>query len=300
MAERRAPLWRLVLSWLFLLIFCLAAPAALVAGWARLAVIDGEVYARTVSAMAADGRVQNAVGRVIAARVQNALAGENPTATEVLQSRVVGEVFRERTADVVASEAFRQTWEATTGSAHRRLVLETPQRLGEPVTLDFSPLLDDIEADVADLDVELPPDFALDAGSLRFEVLDAATADRIRLAVARADVAFAVALAVTALALILSIALAPERLAAMGLAGFGLAIAMVALIAVMLAAQEWVMSETGAEGGRDVIEVILDAVSQGLRLMAVGLALLGLLLAGLFTGLRALGATTSRRSPPVG
>ncbi len=300
MAERRAPRWRLVLSWLFLLVFCLAAPAALVAGWARLAVIDSEVYARTLSDTAADGRVQNAVGRVIAARVQMALAGENPTATEALQSRVVGEVFRESTTDVVASEEFRQTWDAATRGAHSLLVLDMPERLGEPVTLDFSPLLDEIEADVAALDIELPPDFALDAGSLQVEVFDAMTADRIRLAVERIDLAFAVALAGAALALILSIALAPDRLVAMGRAGFGLAVAMVVLIAVMLAVQEWVMSETGAEGGRDVIEVILDAVSQGLRLTVVGLALLGLLLAALFTGLRALGPAAPRRATPVG
>ena len=300
MGRQRGSLWRIVLSWLFLLIFCLAAPAALVAGWARLAVIDGAVYTATLRDMAADGRVQNAVGRVISARVQTALAGENPTATEVLQSRVVGEVFRETTSDVVASEAFRETWETTTQGAHRLLVAELPERWGEPVALDFSPLADEIEADVDALEIELPADFTLDAETLRVEVFDAATADRIRLAVQRVDLTFAVALAVAIVALLLSIALAPVRLAAIGRAGFGLAIAMVVLIALMLAAQEWVMNETSAEGGRDVIEVILDAVSQGLRLTAVGLALVGLLLAALCGGLRALAAATPRRASSPG
>lgn len=284
----------MILSWVFLILFCLAAPPALVAGWARLAVIDSEMYARTLRDMAADGRVQNAVGRVISARVQTALAGENPTATEALQSRVVGEVFRETTSDVVASEEFRRTWETTTVAAHD-LLTDMSDRQGEPVTLDFSPLLDDIQADVATLEIELPPNFVLGADTLRVQVFDAATADAIRFTAQRADLTFLSTLIVAILALVLSIALAPDRLAAAARAGFGLALAMVVLIALMLAAQEWVMSETGAEGGGDVIEVILDAVTQGLRLTAVGLALVGLLLAGLFTGLRALGTPPRRR-----
>ncbi|MGH2616347.1 MAG: hypothetical protein ACRDJC_13975 [Thermomicrobiales bacterium] len=292
MIERRAPLWRTGLSWLFLLVFCLAAPTALITGWARLTVVSAEVYGSTMADIAADGRVQNAVGRVIAARVTATMSGENPTATEALQSRVVGEVVREAMRGVVESEEFRDTWEATNRGAHRLLAEELEARRGEPVVLDFSPLLDNIQTEVASLDLDLPPDFSLDATDLRIQVFDAGTADRIRLAVGRVDLVAWAALAITVLALILAIGLAPDRLAAIGRAGFGLAIAMLALIALIVIAQHWLMSETGAEGGADVAGVILDAVSQGLRVSAIGLALLGLLLAGLCAGLRALRGST--------
>jgi hypothetical protein len=43
------------------------------------------------------------------------------------------------------------------------------------------------------------------------------------------------------------------------------------------------------------IGAILDAISQGLRISAVGLAVLGLLVAGVFTGLRALRGSMTRR-----
>src|SRR5688572_20008157 len=54
MTERRSPIWRRILSWVFLILFCLAAPVALVTGWARLTVVDEDVYVRTVSRAAGD------------------------------------------------------------------------------------------------------------------------------------------------------------------------------------------------------------------------------------------------------
>ena len=112
MTERRSPIWRRILSWVFLILFCLAAPVALVTGWARLTVVDEDVYVRTVSRAAGDPRVQLGVSRAVATRVEATLAGDNPSATEALQSRVVAEALGEVTRGVVASEEFRQTWEA--------------------------------------------------------------------------------------------------------------------------------------------------------------------------------------------
>jgi hypothetical protein len=114
--------------------------------------------------------------------------------------------------------------------------------------------------------------------------------------VERLDLAFGTALAVALLSLILSVGLAPDRLAAIGRAGFGLAIAMVGLMALMLVAQARLVGEAGADGGGVAVGAILDAISQGLRVSTVALALLGLLVAGLCTGLRALRGSTPRRT----
>jgi hypothetical protein len=300
MRERRAPIWRRVLSWVFLIVFCLAAPITLVTGWARITVVPEDVYVQTVGTAADDPRVQLGVSRAVATRVEATLAGDNPSATEALQSRVVAEALGEVTRGVVASEEFRQTWEASNREAHRRLVSEPAQAQEQPVTLDFSPLLDDIEAEVAAVDVDVPPDLDLDAEALRIEVLDAATADRVRRGVARLDLAFWTALAVALLSFILSVGLAPDRLAAIGRAGFALAIAMVGLMALMLVAQAWLAGEAGADGGGVAVGAILDAISQGLRVSTVALALLGLLLAGLCTGLRALRGSPTRRTAAEG
>jgi hypothetical protein len=295
MSRRRSLIWRRVLSWVFLIIFCLAVPATLVTGWARLTVADENVYVQTVGTAADDPRVQIGVSRAVTTRVEATLAGENPSATEALQSRVVAEAMGEVTRGVVASEEFRQTWEASNREAHRGLVSQPARGEGQPVTLDFSPLLDDIQAEVAAVDVDVPPDLDLDAEALRIEVLDADTADRVRRGLARLDLAFWSALIVALLALILSLGLAPDRLAAIGRAGFGLAIAMVGLMALMLVAQAWLTGAAGADGGGVAVGAILDAISQGLRISSVALALLGLLVAGICTGLHALRWSATRR-----
>jgi hypothetical protein len=197
---------------------------------------------------------------------------------------------------VVASEEFRQTWEASNREAHRRLTSEPAQGRDQPVTLDLSPLLDDIQAEVASADIDVPPDLNLSAEALRIEVLDVEAADSVRRGMERLDLAFGIAVAVALLSLILSVALAPDRLAAIGRAGFGLAIAMIGLMAVMLVAQAWLTGQAGADGGGVAVGAILDAISQGLRVSTVGLALLGLLVAGLCTGLHALRRSASRRA----
>ena len=296
MSERRSPIWRRILSWVFLIVFCLAAPVTLVTGWARLTVVDEDVYVQTVGTAADDPRVQLGVSRAVATRVEATLAGDNPSATEALQSRVVAEALSEVTRGVVASEEFRHTWEASNRDAHRFLSSELVEGPGQPVTLDFSPLLDDIEAEVAAVDVDVPPDLELDAEALRIEVLGGETADRVRRGLVRLDLALGTALAVALLSLILSVGLARDRLAAIGRAGFGLAIAMIGLMALMLVVQAWLAGEAGVDGGGVAVGAILDAISQGLRVSTVGLALLGLLLAGLCTGLRVLRGSATRRT----
>ena len=81
MRERRSAIGRRILSWIFLIVFCLVAPVALVTGWARLTVIDEDVYVQAVGRVADDPRVHLGVSRVVATRVEATLAGENPSAT---------------------------------------------------------------------------------------------------------------------------------------------------------------------------------------------------------------------------
>jgi hypothetical protein len=297
MSKRLSPIWRRILSWVFLILFCLSVPVALVTGWARLTVVNENIYVKTVGAAADDPQVQLGISHAVTTRVEARLAGDNPSATEALQSRVVAEALGEVTRGVVASEEFHQTWEEANRKAHSFLASELKEGPGQPVTLDFSPLLDDIQARVAAADIDVPPglDLDLDAEALQIEVLDAETADRVRRGLMRLDLAFTTALAVALLSLILSVGLAIDRLAAIGRAGFGLAIAMIGLISLMLVTQGWLTSKAGADGGV-AVDAILDAISQGLRVSAIALVLLGLIVAGLCTGLRALRGGSTRRT----
>ena len=285
-AKGRSPLARRILSWVFLLLFCLAAPVAVVAGWARLTLTDSETYARTIAAVAGEPQVQEAVVQAVTAQVQTALTGENPTASQVILSRSIMDELTEATREVVASAAFRQTWQDANRAAHQSLIGQRAA-WGHPVTLDLTPLAAQFQAELATLGVAVPAGLNL-TGDLRIEVLDAATADRVRRALQWLDVTFMTALAAVVITLLLALGLAPDRLVMLARAGFGLAVTMVLLIALMLVAQGWATSSAATPGSGALIGAILDAVSQGLRLVAIGSALAGLVLAGIFAALHAL------------
>lgn len=290
---RRAPLWRVLLSLLFLLLFCAAAPVALLAGWAWQATGNSAAYGVTANQAANDARVRESLTDAVTARAERMLAGDNPTATEAVQARAVAEDLGEAVARLAKSATFRDVWAAASRDAYRSLFSGATAGPGTPVVLDLSPLAAPLRAEVERGDFDLPPGFAIDPAELRLELLDGASADRIRLAAARLALAFWLALAVAVVALILSIAVTPNRLAAIARAGFGLTIGMVILIALMVAAQQWAAS--AGDAGPAVLGAILDAISRPLRLGAVALAVFGLLLAALFAGLGALYGGAARR-----
>lgn len=296
MAERRAPRWRTILSWAFLILFCVAAPVALLTGWARSTVRQETVYAAAARAIAADPRLHLALAQIVTERAEAAMVAENPTASDAVRFRAVAATLSAATGRIVAGEEFPAVWEAANLGAHRLLVATVETARGQPVILDLSPLLGEIEAEIARMDVDLPPEWELDPADLQVEVIGAETADRVRLAAARLDLAFAASLAAAVAALAISIGLARDRLAAMGRAGFGLVVGMIVLIALMVIAERWLIGAAGSAGGGVAIGIILDAVSQQLRAAAVGLAVAGLLIAGMFAGLHGLRRSTIRRS----
>jgi hypothetical protein len=288
MARRRRPLGRTLLSWLFLLLFCLAAPLALITGWARLTVVDPVVYTATVRGVAAEPRVQDGLVQAVTARSEALLSGENPTATEAVQARVLAQAIGEASREVIASDDFLNVWQTANRNAHQLLFSGLAAGWGQPVALDLSPLRGQLQAQIDALDLDLPADLTLSAADLQIPLLDAGTADSVRRAVTELDRAFWVSLAAAILSFFLSLILAPDRLAALGRIAFGLALAMIALIALILIAQQWLMSSAADDGAGVMVVAIVEAISQGLRLAAVGLAVAGLLLAGIFAGLCAL------------
>jgi hypothetical protein len=292
--ERRASRWRPPLSWLFLLLFCLAAPVELLTGWARQSALDTESYTRTAGALAAVPRLQEAVAQAMTTRAERELAGENPSASQAVIARQTAKLLGEATRQVVASEAFRQTWEEANRQAHRSLANELALGWGQPVTLDLSPLHPAIMQAAAVLGVDLPPGDTF-AAALDVPLLDAATADQVRRATRQLNLVFWALLAVTLATLALTVALAPDRLAAIARAAFGLAIGMAVLMTLILVAQGWAVSAAALDGGGAVTGAILESITQSLRLLAVALAGAGLAVAAAFTGLASVRQGISRR-----
>ncbi len=78
MPRRSIPVWRRVLSVLCLVLCCLAAPVALVTGWARTILLDQDAYVQTVAPVAGDAQIQNLLAEAVTDQVvaANLASGE--------------------------------------------------------------------------------------------------------------------------------------------------------------------------------------------------------------------------------
>jgi hypothetical protein len=85
MTARRNPWWRSALSWLLLLVFCISAPLALLAGWARISILDENRYVATMQPLSSDPRIQQAMVNA----AEQAL-GLTPTEPEARRDAGVG------------------------------------------------------------------------------------------------------------------------------------------------------------------------------------------------------------------
>lgn len=294
MPRARPPLWRSILSGLLLVVFVLAAPVALAAGWARMTLLDGDVYASAVAGVADDPRLPDAVAQVISRRALASLAGDDQSATAAVQRRLITEAMGTAIRGVVATPEFDAAWIAANRGAHAALASGLSGGQGSPVVLDLSPLASEAQAALEASGVALPVPITITPEELQIEVLGAATADRLRRVLLDVTIAAWVSLGIAIVALVASVALAHDRWQALARAGFGLTLGMVALMAGMLAATGAAAQAVGSGAGGNVLLALTDALSQNLRLAAIGGAVAGLVLAGIFAGLGALTRGTHR------
>lgn len=295
MSSRSVPLWRSLLSWLFLLLFWVAAPVALVTTWARVVVSDEAAYTTTVAAVADNPKVQSSLAEATTRQIMRAVTGDNPTATAAVQARQMTEMVEETSRQIVASRGFRDVWTEANRQAFRLLTSGLAAGRGEPIMLDLSPLAEEYEEQIELLDAETPVDLAeaLES-SLEIEVLDAQAADQLRAVVQQLMISSWGSLAIALLAALLAVALAGNRLATLARLCFGLAVSMAALIALLLLGQGIAAAAVPDPGGQVALEGIADAVTQGLRLAAIAMAVVSLLLAAIFAGLNYLSAGERR------
>lgn len=288
MTRRHTPFWRRALAILLLLICCLAAPVALITGWARSVILDQATYVRTVTPIASDAELQTLLADAVTDRIVAEAVGDASTATQAIMARALREVVGSATQQVVASPEFASAWVQANAEVYQLLAAGIQSGWGQPVILDLSPLAGAIQAQIDAASEVLPLDLTISPADLRLEVLDARTADTVRRVLDQLQTAFWVALGVFLVAGVLSVALDGNRLGALARLAFGLAVAMAVLMAALLLSRGWAAGQTGSAAGAVAVQAIMDAISQGLRQATIVIAAAGLLLAALFTGLGAL------------
>ncbi|MCA9876965.1 MAG: hypothetical protein KC442_04275 [Thermomicrobiales bacterium] len=294
MTRRGTPLWRRWLSVLCLVLCCLAAPVALVTGWARIVLLDQQTYVQTVAPVASHPQLQALLAEAVTEQVVAAAVGETPTATQAVQARLLREVVGSASAQVVASPSFATAWAQANAELYAHLAAGLTVGWGEPVVLDLSPMAAELQAEIDAVRDTLPIELQITPQDLRIQVLDAASADAVRRALLTLNQAFVVSAAVAVLAAVLSVALAGDRLRSLLRLSFGLAVAMVVLIAALLWAQGWAAGGAASPAGAVALRAIAETVTQSLRLATIAAAVAALVLAGIFAGLGALRGSVAR------
>ncbi|MCC6312638.1 MAG: hypothetical protein IT337_01395 [Thermomicrobiales bacterium] len=309
-AARRSSPWRRLLTWVLMLLFCLAAPLALLAVWGRVTLLNTDAYVIAVRSLAADATVQDALARAAteaaASGSANALATPvarstpmisdaplaAPTARAVDATPVVVvtasdtrgarqvETLRAGIRNAFASDEFTDAWAEANRALQQSL---TARGAAGPLLLDFSALAPEIqralvETGAADLARAAPPPDAL-----RIELLGAADADRVR-GLLRAVRWSGILLPIVAAALLIgSVWAAPSRLRAVGRAGLGLALATIVLMLVVLIGQSVLAGRT-PDPAAEIVAALLDRLLQQPVLWALAMASIGLAVAALVAG----------------
>lgn len=294
MPRRRTPVWKRALSILCLVLCCLAAPVALVTGWARTILLNQDDYLRTVSPVADDVQIQYLVADAVTDQVVSAALGDTSTATQAVQARLLRQMVGSTAREVISSPAFADTWSQANTGLYTTLADGVAAGWGEPVVLDLSPLAPELQAEIDAISDTLPVELQIDPEDLRVQVLDAETADTVRRALLNLDRAFIASTVVALLGAAFSLALARDRLRALTRLCFGLAIGATVLIAALVLAQGWAAGQSGSQASAAALEAVLDAATQSLRVASIAAVAVSLLLAALFAGLGVLRGSVSR------
>jgi hypothetical protein len=149
--------WRTLVASLLIVLACVLAPLSVVAVWARNQVTNTDRYIATVSPLARDPAIQNAIADQITAQVftyidikglttqaLDALAGRglSPEVASQLQALAgpvadgVRSFTRAQVGKVVASDAFADAWVQANRVAHEQLVAALTGEGGGAVTVE--------------------------------------------------------------------------------------------------------------------------------------------------------------------
>jgi hypothetical protein len=155
-ARPRKQRWRSVVATLLIIVGCILAPLSVVAVWAKNQVTDTDRYVATVTPLASDPAIQNAVADKVTAEVFTRVdvAGITNQAIDALADRGlpplvanqlhalsgpmasgVQSFVRDEVGKVVASDAFTDAWVTANRAVHEALVAALTGQTGQGITV---------------------------------------------------------------------------------------------------------------------------------------------------------------------
>jgi hypothetical protein len=280
------------------MLFGILAALSVVTTWLAAETLDTDRYVATVSELAADPAIQDAVAQSASTRLVDytlnlfvqepaeesssgsfSLAGLTRAASVQIVDRTV--------RDVVRSEKFQEVWVAANRTVHPQVVallrgeqISVVSASEGQVMLDLAPLVVEVQARLNEQGFTF-----LDGVSVEPGVYTVVLFESSELASAQGVVDLIVTLrwllpVLAVVALVLALALAPDRGREVIAAALSLSSAMVVVLAALAFVRAGVLDSVEAGTSTAAVESVLDIVTATLRETARWVTLVGLLVAG--------------------
>jgi hypothetical protein len=274
------------LAWAALVLGCVALLLANLAVFLKAFVFDEDTFVDAVAPEKPDETVIDGLANTLSARIIDAPAVQDRiTDLTPTDSPLVAGVVSDSARDlidgalrqVLASDAFRTVWRGAVTRAHRELVdvIENDDR--EPIVLNLTQALSDVDQRLERRGIDLLDDSTID------DIGQVVTVRRAQVDEVRGYLdllqRFTLPLVVLALALLAAaVALATERRRMLLFVGIGMVLAMVVTGIALRIARNQVTDRIEVEARRDAVASLWGRVFDNLVHQTVALVIIGLIL----------------------
>jgi hypothetical protein len=280
-----------------LVIFCLGMVLSTATIWARNQALDTDTFVETVSPLAADPDIQQAITTRVTSLIgdqlqrDDVLIGSSDGLLRQLAVPVVQEFVYRRVLEFVQSPEFQGYWDSATELAHQNFVTALTSDAEGTLTLqegqlilDLTPLVAQVQERLSASGLEAVSRIQIDPARATIVLFESETLATMEWAMDLLDTLAIVLPVVTLVALVGCLLLARDRWGMAMWAALGVAIGMVLLVVGLRIAREAILDDLPPERSVAAVASLFDIVTRNLRDAARLLVLIALVVAG-FCGL---------------
>lgn len=294
-----SPHWRGIVARVCTVLFAVLAALSVVTTWLSAELLNTDRYVATVSDLAADPAIQQAISRQVADQLvgyaSTVVRSEqgDPSVVGSLTQAVSMQVIDRVVQDVVQSATFQQMWVAINRTAHPQVVSllkgDSDSAIAAnqgQVVLDLAPLVTEVQRRLSEQGVDLLNGLTVEPGVYTWVLFES---DDLASAQSAVDLLVTLRWLLPVLAvaaLVVAMILTSDRWREGMIAGLALALAMVLVLAALAIGRTWVLDQLDGTTARAAGESLVDILTEPLRTSLRYGTVVGLAVAGLVQVLR--------------
>jgi pimeloyl-ACP methyl ester carboxylesterase len=295
-AKLGPPRWRRLIPKILLGVFCVSMALSLVAVWMRNQITDTDRYVRTVTPLASDPAIQNAIAAAITTPLDDRLdaftvtrdtLGDQQRSLAAPIASALVDYVNQTVQSVVTSDQFEQYWVDANRAIHPSVSAMLTGTKGKllsyqngQVSVDLAPLFAEVKNRLLERGVDFVDRIQLDPDQTTFVLIDSPDLAKAQRVVHLLETLAIVLPIVALISLGGYLALSLDRRWAVVWSGLGLAVSM-AIVLLLLAVARWLyLDRLSPQRDPAAAAAVFDTLLRYLRDAARLLALVGLVVVG--------------------